>query len=95
MPLGIAADSTTIDMGNTTAINNNHSSSNNGSISNSYSSSSSSVAYEYEPNSKVGMKLREQQIVRHIYRPAAVSKHSNVSIADLISRDIKTLQKFR
>ena len=90
MPLGIAADSTTIDMGNTTAINNNHSS---------YSGSSnnigSSIAYEYEPNSKVGMKLREQQIVRHIYRPAAVSKHSNVSIADLISRDSRTLQKFR
>ena len=84
MPLGIAADSTTIDMGNMT--NNNNSNSN---------SSISSVAYEYDPTSKMGMKIREQQIVRHIYRPAAVSKHCSVNIADLISKDTSNFQKFK
>ena len=58
-------------------------------------SSDSNGGYEYDPLSKLGMKIREQQIVRHIYRPAAVSKHSNVSIADLIAQDSNRFKKFR
>ena len=93
MPLGIAADSTTIDMGNTTTTYNNGSNKNSNNDNNSNINSNSN--YEYDPTSKLGMKLREQQIARQIYRPAAVSKHSNVSIADLIVQDNSRFKKFR